>query len=217
MTFRFTKILLLCFVLPISAAAQMAGGADNSGKPIDISSDTLEVDQTQQIAVFTGNVVAIQGTMNLHSDRMTVYYTRKDDPSAPKTPEASVPVPAAPKKTPAASGTMPAAGATSAISKIVVEGHVVLATPEESAQGVHGVYQVDQKIFHLTENVILTRGKNILRGTKLDYNLANGRSVLVGAGNAQIPASNGGRVRGLFVPDEKPLETPAPVKPKPAK
>lgn len=206
MKFHVAFLSLLC--LPFVAEAQLAGGGkDNSKEPIDISSDTLEVDQTQQIAVFTGNVVANQGNMHLRSDRMNVYYRKKDGEAAP-----GAPIPTAPPAT-KPDGT---AATPSAIYKIVVEGNVVMATPEEAAQGAHGVYEVDARLFHLTENVILTRGKNILRGTKLDYNLANGRSVLVGAGNAQIPSATGGRVRGVFVPDDasdKPAAKPATAKP----
>lgn len=206
MKIRFALFLLFC--LPLQAEAQLAGaGKDNSKEPIDISSDTLEVDQTQQIAVFTGNVVAKQGSMNLRSDRMNVYYRKKNGTEAAGAPESAAPT--ATK----ADGT---ATTPSAIYKIVVEGHVVMATPEEAAQGGHGLYEVDAKLFHLTENVILTRGKNILRGTKLDYNLANGRSVLVGGGDGQTPSATGGRVRGVFVPDDTTTTAAKPAAPTPA-
>ncbi len=204
---RLIFALMCALVLPQAAGAQTPAGPgaknDNSSKPIEISSDTLEVDQQKQIAVFTGNVIAIQGDMRLRSNRMDVYYTKKEGA------EAAAPKPATPA--------VPGAG-QSAISKIVVEGSVVLATPDESAQGAHGIYQVDQKTLHLTENVILTRGQNILRGTRLDYNLETGRSVILGAGTATIPASNGGRVRGVFVPGDDSTPKPgAKAAPAPAK
>jgi lipopolysaccharide export system protein LptA len=148
-------------------------------EPIEISSNTLDVDQVKNIAVFKGNVVAIQGEMRLRSDVMTVYYTRKDE-NTPKVEGEST---------------------QGAISKIVVNGNVVLATPEESAQGKDGLYEVDKKMLYLTGNVLLTRGKNILRGTRLDYNLVTGRSVLLGA-SGDLPNTTGGRVRGVFVPDD---------------
>jgi lipopolysaccharide export system protein LptA len=88
-----------------------------------------------------------------------------------------------------------------AISLIEVEGNVFMATPDESAKGDKGDYQVDEKLLHLFgDNVILTRDKNILRGTEMVYNLETGRSVLTNHGTKVGP--NGGRVRGVFVPNQ---------------
>ena len=193
--------LLAALLMPGLAHAQAY--QKDTQEPINISSDTLDVDQTKQIAVFKGNVVAVQGTMHLRSDVMTVYYTKK-----PEAPGKKAAIPAAPAKAsipgvPAepTGGVSPASG-QNAISKIVVNGHVVLATPEESGQGNDGLYEVDKKLLHLTGNVLLTRGENILRGTRLDYNLETGKSLLFGsAGN--LPNSTGGRVRGVFLPEDK--------------
>jgi lipopolysaccharide export system protein LptA len=47
---------------------------------------------------------------------------------------------------------------------------------------------------------VLTRDKNVLKGDRLTYNLATGKSAISGGGAA---AKSGGkdRVRALFVPD----------------
>ena len=178
---------ILAAALLLGGTAQAQTRAKDAEQPIEISSDALDVDQVQNIAIFTGNVVAIQGDMRLRSDKMTVYYTKKDAAAQ----AAAKPV----------ANAVPGADKQSSISKIVVNGHVVLATPDESGQGNDGVYQVDQKMLHLTGNVLLTRGQNVLRGTQLDYNMATGRSVLIGAvGN--LPNTTGGRVRGVFLPDD---------------
>lgn len=72
--------LVLCAALLLSlgpevgaAGAQVGQGYDTS-LPIEITADTLEVQQNQQIAVFTGNVDAVQGELNLRADRLVVYY-----------------------------------------------------------------------------------------------------------------------------------------------
>ena len=187
------KILILaCIIIPFSLqAAEIAKTAkasptatqDNSKLPIEISSKTLEVLQNEQKAIFTGDVIAVQGDTRLKSDKMIVHYKQKDN----KTPTSPV----------AASATPTAQGDMGAITAIDVEGHVIITNPEETAQGDKGNYDVPTRIIHLFgNNVILTRDKNILRGTALEYNMANGHSVFTN--------ENGGnnRVRGVFVPKD---------------
>ncbi len=165
--------------------------------PVEISSDTLEVLQKENRAIFKGNVIAVQGEMRLKSDTMIVHYKQKsDDAKAVAKPAA----PAAPKAAGAADATQSAMGA---ITRIDVEGNVFMATPEESAKGDRGNYDVESKTIHLFgDNVILTREKNILRGTALEYNLETGRSLLTHEGDSSGNA--GQRVRGVFVPNQTP-------------
>ena len=183
-------------------AATKSVDKNNSKLPVEISSDSLEVLQAENKAIFKGNVVAVQGQMRLKSDRMIVHY-RQDDKSA----EAKKPAPPAPAAAPATG----VPGSMGAVTLIEVEGNVLMATPEESASGDRGNYEVDKKLLHLFgDNVVLTRGQNILRGTALEYNMETGRSVLSNSGDK--PSSiNRGRVRGVFVPnsDPKPAEKPA--------
>lgn len=163
--------------------------------PVEISSDNLEVLQQQSKAIFKGNVLAVQGKVRLKADTMIVHYKQKTD-------QAAQPVKPTPTPAPSATNSGAGTGSMGAITLIEVEGNVLMATPEESAKGDKGNYQVEEKLLHLTgENVILTRDKNILRGTELVYNLETGRSVLTNKG-AAVSGTNDGRVRGVFVPTE---------------
>jgi|GEM_PF-887130 len=161
---------------------------ENSNLPIEISADSLEVLQQENKAIFTGNVIAVQGTFRLKADKMIIHYKQKDEDKKP------APTPAT---------NAPATGQDMGnITLIEVEGNVVLTNPEETAQGDKGEYQVATRIIHLTgNNVILTREKNVLRGTALEYNMETGRSVLT---NGAKTTSGDKRVRGVFVP--KPAE-----------
>jgi len=192
---RLLMILLSCMVTCGASAAAtgpvspMANSKYNTKLPIEISSDTLEVLQQENKAIFKGNVIAVQGQMRLKSDVMIVHYRQQDNKNA-------APKPAEPPQAPKTQGEM------GAISLIEVEGHVFVASPEESAQGDKGDYNVDDKTIHLFgDNVVLTREKNILRGTALEYNLATGRSVLTN-GSKVVSGKNDGRVRGVFVPNQ---------------
>jgi lipopolysaccharide export system protein LptA len=137
-------------------------------QPIELSADSLEVLQNNHTAIFTGNVIVTQGAIHMNAAQMTVYYRE--------------------------SGSTGQMG--KGIYKIAAEGKVIFTTPAETATGDNAIYDVDNDTIHLMGNVLLTRDKNVLKGTKLDYNLKTGRSVLVGGASV-----GGGRVHGLFMPD----------------
>jgi lipopolysaccharide export system protein LptA len=162
-----------------AATNPLASGKYNTEGPIEINADTLEVFQVENRAVFSGHVVAIQDKVRLKSDKMNVFYrdTAKD---------------AGAKK-----------GATNqgAIEKIEVDGSVFLSTPEETASGASGLYDVTGQKIYLNNNVVLTRGKNVLKGDKLVYNFATGVSTVTGGGSEQT-AGGKQRVRALFVPEK---------------
>jgi lipopolysaccharide export system protein LptA len=187
----------------VDACAQTEQATPNTAKgkvaekydtklPVEISSDTLEVLQNQNKAIFKGNVIAVQGKIRLSSDVMIVHYKQKSD----------APGQAAPPKVKSASSSQDGGSPMGAITLIEVEGNVFIATPEESAKGDKGNYQVEEKMLHLTgDNVILTRDKNILRGTELEYNLETGHSVLTSK-HSKVRGTNGGRVHMLSVPNQ---------------
>ena len=62
----------------LSVAVARAEGVGDRGHdsslPIAITSDTLEVQRENQVAIFRGNVDAVQGEMNLRADTLVVRY-----------------------------------------------------------------------------------------------------------------------------------------------
>lgn len=169
------KKLLLAMGMVLAAHAAHAQAANDGKQPIEIASDNLEVVQDQNQAIFTGNVIAKQGQLTVKSDRMVVFYHGSGE------------------------GAASTAGAMGeGIYRIECYGHVVFVRPEETAQGDTAVYDVDADTIDVVDNVLLTRGQNVLKGTKLNYNLTSGRSVLQGGGT--IASGGKGRVQGLFIP-----------------
>jgi lipopolysaccharide export system protein LptA len=156
------------------ALAQVPMGNDN--QPIEITADQLEVVQPNRKAVFRGNVVAVQGNVSLRASTMTVYYRTANERS----------------------GTM------GAIAKIEVNKNVVLATPDETAQAEQGIYHVDFKQIQLVGNVVLTRGQNVLKGGRLDYDMRTQKSLLSASVPSNAPgfSGGGGRVKGVFLPTQ---------------
>ena len=182
------KLFLTLSLLPFAAFAQVSGARFDNKQPIEITSDSLEVHQAENTATFVGNVVAIQGEVRLKSDRMIVYYTSASDKKKPEAP--------APAKSKEATQQQ-------SIKKIDVEGNVFLSTAEETASGARGNYDVINQEIHLHDNVVLTRGQNVLKGDELTYNFGTGRSIINGGEVAEQGASKGKtRVRALFVPEK---------------
>ncbi|NBO20149.1 MAG: lipopolysaccharide transport periplasmic protein LptA [Proteobacteria bacterium] len=169
---------------PFSALAKSpleAGKKRDQRTPIEVSADALEVLQEENKAIFSGHVVAIQADLRLTADNMTVYY----NPNANK----------------AAKGK--GKNENNAIKKIEALGGVFLSTPEETASGTRGVYDVEAQEIRLTGKVVLTRGKNTLEGESLVYNFGTGKSKIVSASAEPGTGGEKKRVRALFVPEKE--------------
>jgi lipopolysaccharide export system protein LptA len=69
--FFIAAIALLIVSTPVPA--QVGTGYDTS-LPIEITADSLEVQQDANIAIFRGTVDAVQGELNLRADQLTVHY-----------------------------------------------------------------------------------------------------------------------------------------------
>lgn len=162
--------LLAAFLLAPAPGALAQGGGEG-GEPIEIVADRLQVDQDQQLAIFSGNVDAVQGDLSLRADRLRVYY--------------------------AEGAGAPGANAQG-IRRIEAEGNVLLTRPGETAEGNAGAYDPSAGTLVLEGDVVLTRGRNVVRGDRLDSNLNTGVSVVTAARTGE----GSQRVRALFVPEQ---------------
>lgn len=185
---------LACVCVSMTAIAQVnLNSGNNSDKPIEIASDTLEVQQDKQLAIFRGKVDVVQGDTRLRSDELFVHYKERQQDGAAK-----------PAPTSASGG--PDA---SSISKIEAKDNVFVSTPQERAQGDFGVYDVERKTITLTGNVLLTNDRGTVRCAKAIMYQDSGRSIC-----EPLP---GGRVRGVFLPNnENGSAAPSPNQPAPA-
>lgn len=180
----------LSFCVAIAAAQTLD---HDSSLPIQISANSLEVEQEEQIATFAGDVDAVQGDLVLSADTLRVHYEGKG------------------------SAIGLAAGSGNAIRQIDAEGHVVISSPDETAEGDHGTYDVPAKLVTLEGQVVLTRGANVIRGERLELDLVTGKSRMVGAetsiaGGDQKTST--GRVKALFTPKTNEDETSRTARPK---
>jgi lipopolysaccharide export system protein LptA len=69
-------------LLTLQAGVAVAQGANvsfgteehDATQPVEVTSDRLDIDQTDGTAIFTGNVIVIQGELRLTADRVRVEY-----------------------------------------------------------------------------------------------------------------------------------------------
>jgi lipopolysaccharide export system protein LptA len=84
-----------------------------------------------------------------------------------------------------------------AAQTIEANGAVVVDSPASgTVTGDTGVYDVAAHTVLMTGKVVLTHGKDVMRGTKLSVNLDTGQATL----GAQGAAQSNGRVQGTFTP-----------------
>lgn len=66
------RVRILCLALLASIAAPLAAQSDDSSQPIHIQANAATLDDNQNLAVYTGNVIITQGSMRLTGSRVTL-------------------------------------------------------------------------------------------------------------------------------------------------
>jgi lipopolysaccharide export system protein LptA len=74
--------LVLGTLVAVSAAAQVdigfGGVAYDANQPVEVTSDSLTIDQTSGQAVFSGNVIVHQGDLRMSAGQVRVIYSEAD-------------------------------------------------------------------------------------------------------------------------------------------
>ena len=159
----------------------------NSKAPISIEADKLVYFDKEQKAIYTGNVVVIQGDTKMTCSAMTIFMEKTPDAGQPGAGKS-----AEPAKPAEGSSDAPAAG-TSRVKHLVAVGPVTLLSKTQVATGDKATYDKAQNKVWLFGNVTLSDGGNVTKGDKLTYDLTTGQAT-VDTGSATS------RVKGLFVP-----------------
>ncbi|HYD73732.1 MAG TPA: LptA/OstA family protein [Candidatus Binatia bacterium] len=80
------------------------------------------------------------------------------------------------------------------IERMIAEGEVYYVRPTQSARGNRAVYEIANDSVTFSGNVVVASDENVIRGETLVLNITNRRTV--------IRPTQGGRVRGVFVPGD---------------
>jgi lipopolysaccharide export system protein LptA len=167
--------------------------------PTDVvtARDSLEWYDQKNIAVARGDAVAVRNGRTVKGDVLTAYLRK--EPAAAGTKPGPGGGAARGKPTPTlASVQDPDDAGASKISRVDAQGHVAISNPVETGRGDFGVYNADTGIATLIGNVVIERGKDVIRGQRgvMDLNRNISRMLPGGAlGNR--------RVQGLFVRDQQ--------------
>ena len=175
----------------------MQGFSQNRDQPIQIEAATLEMRDKKKEATFSGNVKVIQGDTTMTSKTLVVFY-ESSSASAAGAPAsgapAASPAPASAKAAPPAKGApIPAAtpgpGGASSIKRLEARGNVVVTQKDQVVTGETAVFDTKTNLVTMLGGVVLTQGKNVLRGDRLLVDMTTGVSRV---------ESDSGRVQGLF-------------------
>lgn len=154
MGFR-TGLVLSIGLLAGQAAAQgtevgFGPFAHDSTQPVEITAESLSVDQADGTAVFAGNVLVGQGDMRLAASEVRVRYAESQGTTQGR------------------------------IESLLASGGVTLVSGQDAAEASEAVYTVDSGTIVMSGDVVVTQGRLALSSQKLTVDLNTGRGLLEG-------------------------------------
>jgi lipopolysaccharide export system protein LptA len=190
----------------------MQGFSQNRDQPIQIEAASLEMRDKKKEATFAGNVKVIQGDTTMTSKTLVVFYDSTSPPAPAPAAKAAASSKAA-KAAPMQAAT-PGPGGSSSIRRLEAKGNVVVTQKDQIVTGETAVFDTKANMITMLGGIVLTQGKNVLRGDRLMVDMATGVSRV---------ESDSGRVQGLFIssgqggapaiPGMSPAPAPAPSPP----
>jgi lipopolysaccharide export system protein LptA len=187
----------------------MQGFSQNHDQPIQIEAASLEMRDKKKEATFSGNVKVVQGDTTMTSKVLVVFYESSGQGTAPAAPAPGANTKAATKSAPAQSAPMqsstPGPGGASSIKRLEAKGNVVVTQKDQVVTGDTAVFDTKTNLITMLGGggggaVVLTQGKNVLRGDRLLVDMTTGVSRV---------ESDSGRVQGLFQSSKENASGPA--------
>ena len=162
---RFLLVFALLISFPITVAAQgtsiaLGTGAFDSGLPVEVSADSLSIDQDSGAATFDGNVLVVQGDVRMSAGQVVIVYATDSS------------------------------GSANGISRLIASGGVTFVTASDAAEAETAEYSIEGGTVTLTGNVLLTQGPTAISGEKLVVDLTSGSGRMEGRVRTVIGGSN---------------------------
>jgi lipopolysaccharide export system protein LptA len=167
----------------VSALAQQGpsnavqGFSTNRDKPVNIKAASLEVRDKEKVATFNGDVHVVQGDTDMQCKTLVVYYedNSKDSKDSMKAAQ-------------------PGPAGSNQIRRMEARGNVVVTQKDQIATGDRGDFDMRTNTVVLTGKVVVTKGKDVMRGERLVVNLTDGVSKMEGG---RVP------IEAMFEPKSK--------------
>lgn len=177
------------------------------GAPVEVESDQLDVDDNAKVATFRGDVHAVQGDFNIKSAELYAYYEGGSglaDMAGSVTPK---------------DGAAKDATAATKLSRIEAKRDVVVTSKDgQTATGDWANFDTKSNVVTLGGAVVLTRGQNVVKGTRLVIDMGSGQTtidtsppntVALPSGGGWVTQSpegvtvqNSGRASAVFFPQQ---------------
>ncbi len=125
-------------------------GAFSPDEPVEVTADSLSVDQASGLAVFDGNVLVVQGAVRMSAGRIDVLYATDES------------------------------GSPTGISELRASNGVTVVTPTDAAEAAEAIYVIDSGAVTLTGDVLLTQGQTAIAGERLVMDLKAGTGRMEG-------------------------------------
>jgi len=161
----------------------LQGFSQNRGQPVQIEAASLEVRDKQKVATFAGNVKVVQGDTTMRCKSLVVFYDSQQTAGSMK----------------AAS---PGPGGAQQIRRLEARGGVTVTQKDQTATGDTGLFDMQANTVTLVGNVVVSQGRNVIRGSKLVVDLTSGVSRVEGG-------KSNGRVEMLFENKPAPPNSPS--------
>lgn len=120
------------------------------GSQLEITADSLSVDQTTGASIFSGNVVAQQDTMRIMAQDLRIEYEAGAAPGSQR------------------------------IGQLIASGGVTMVTSAEAIEAREAVYSLTAQTLEMTGDVVLAQGANVLSGQRFIADLRNGSGRMIG-------------------------------------
>src|SRR3954465_5629358 len=160
----------------------LQGFSQNRDQPIQIEAASLEMQDKKKEATFSGNVKVVQGDTTMTSKALVVFYDSAG--SGAPAPATNAKAAKAPMQAAA-----PGPGGSSSIRRLEARGSVVVTQKDQVGTGETAVFDTKTNLITMVGGIVLTQGKNVLRGDRLMVDITTGVSKV---------ESDSGRVQGLF-------------------
>lgn len=183
---RIIICLSLLFLMPFVVVA--------NDTPIEVTADNeLIWNRADKTFVATGNAVISQGEDTIQSEKITAKYSESNGntviQSIVATPEAQL----SQQDQKLMAETIRATFNQGALDTVTATNDIVLITPKETLKGDKAVYNAVERTIVVTGDVRIEQGKNILTGSRAEFDLKTSISTLTAS-----PNKNGGRVKATF-------------------
>lgn len=146
----------LAMLLSIGVAAaqdlqlQLGQSLNLAERQLEITSESLEVDQQTGVSTFSGDVVVSQGDMRLTAQSLRIEYSATGE------------------------------GSRQRIERLVADGGVTMVTEAEAVEARSAIYSLADQTLEMIGDVVLVQGANILAGERFFADLRAGTGRMSG-------------------------------------